>query len=65
MIRYLNSTTLLVLPCIAMFNVLSWAAAEFTPIKTDILGPAERLIVLRKLDNWHNSKPGRKSRLYS
>ncbi len=57
MIRYLNSTTLLVLPCIALFNVISWAVVEFTPIKTDILGPAERLIVLRKLDTWHNTKP--------
>lgn len=37
-----------------MLNLLSWAAVEFTSIKGDILGPADRLIVLRKVDAWNN-----------
>jgi len=61
LIRCLNSTTLLVLPCIALFNVISWAAVEFTPIKTDILGPADRLIVLRKLDSWNSGHTERQN----
>lgn len=56
MTRYLSSTTLLLLPSLAILNVISWAALEFTSIKSDILGPADRLIVLRKLDAWKNEQ---------
>lgn len=62
MLRCLNSTTLLVLPYLALLNVISWAAVEFTSIKIDILGPSDRLIVLRKLDAWNNNKNNQSNR---
>jgi hypothetical protein len=50
------------LPYLALLNVISWAAVEFTSIKIDILGPSDRLIVLRKLDAWNNNKNNQSNR---
>jgi hypothetical protein len=54
--RILSSSALLLLPSIALLNLVSWSAAELTSLKIAILGPSERLIVLTKLDNW-NKRP--------
>lgn len=54
--RILSSSALLLLPCIALLNLVSWSAVQLTSLKIAILGPSERLIVLTKLDNW-NRRP--------
>jgi len=51
--RILNSSAFLLIPSIAILNLLSWSAVEFTALKSAILGPSERLIVLTKLDCWN------------
>lgn len=53
MMRVLNSSALLLIPSIALLNLVSWTAVELTSLKVAILGPSERLIVLKKLDNWN------------
>lgn len=53
--RLLRSTAILIIPTLALFNLISWYAVEYTDLRIDILGPSERLIVLRKLEEW--SKP--------
>jgi hypothetical protein len=47
-----KSTTIWIVPCLAAINLASWYAVENTDLRIDILGPSERLIVLRKLDEW-------------
>lgn len=54
--RCVTSTVFWLLPCIVLYTLVCMAAVELTPLKRDILGPSERLIVLRKIDNWYNSK---------
>jgi hypothetical protein len=56
LIRVFDSNSILLVPCLALLNLITWSVAEFTPIKGAILGPADRLIVLRKLDAWNNEQ---------
>lgn len=41
--------------------MFSWVAVEFTSLKSVILGPAERLIALLKIDAWIRERPKYKS----
>lgn len=61
MLKICTSTTLLILPLLLMLGATVWGATEFTTVGQVLAGPAERLIALKKIDDWSREAAEKKS----